>query len=301
MVGTDPSQPGAGTTTIPVELIPVAVDFSLVGANLSPENPACFDSVPIVDRVVASPLFNDAPWPSGDITQFVDAFQRANFWTLVSRDSPDYHVLLNVSVGPAIQLEAPLNSSLIYNPNAACPQPLAGVPIDTMNAFVESEISTLGITPNTLPIFLTYNTAFLLDSGGVYLGYHNTFGSQTFVVASYNDPGFNLYSYNASDIVVLSHELGEWMDDPFGTNQVPAWGQFGIQPTCGGQLEVGDPLTSSVYAYPFAGFGYHIQELAYFSWFAHNVPSLAINDEYSTGTGPGSLAATFTTYAPPCL
>jgi hypothetical protein len=148
---------------------------------------------------------------------------------------------------------------------------------------------------------VTYNTAFLLPNGGVFLGYHNAIGAQTFVVASYNDPGFNLYSYNAADVVVLSHELGEWMDDPFGTNQVPPWGQFGIQPTCSTQLEVGDPLTTATYAYPFAGFEYHIQELAYSSWFTRTSPSLAFNGEYSTGAGPGSLLVTFTTSAPPCL
>jgi hypothetical protein len=145
MVGTDPSQPGASTTTVPVKLIPVAIDFSLVGANLSAEEPACLDNVPIINRVTASPLFANAAWPSGDETQFVDAFQRANFWTIVNAQSPDYHVLLSPFVAPTAFIEAPLDSELINNPNLACLQPLAGIPIDSMNSFVSSRLQVSGL------------------------------------------------------------------------------------------------------------------------------------------------------------
>jgi hypothetical protein len=85
------------------------------------------------------------------------------------------------------------------------------------------------------------------------------------------------------------------MDNPLGVNTVPAWGGVGIQATCSTQLEVGDPLTGYVGQYTdSSGFAYHLQELAYFSWFARNTPSLAIDQRYST-------LGSFATFAPPCL
>src|ERR1700680_2314431 len=90
MVGTDPSIPGAGTTNIPVEIIPVSLNFSAAGIVISPESPACGDTQSVVTRVVNSPLFTSNPWfdVSGTIpignTQFGDAFQRMNFWTWAS-------------------------------------------------------------------------------------------------------------------------------------------------------------------------------------------------------------------------
>ena len=301
MVGTDPSISGAGTTSVAVEIIPVTLSFSLANTVMSPESMACGDNMGILTRITGSPIFTNNTWSDLGIiigqTQFPDAFQRANFWSIVSKSSPNYHVMLQpVSLLQAVTAEVPLTSTLQPNPNPLCPQPVAGVPIGFMDSIVQNTLATQqNITPDTLPIFITYNTAFLLPSGGLYLGYHTTHGNQTYVVASYTDPGFNLGAYDISDIEILSHELGEWMDNPLGINQVPPWGQFGIQPSCGPNLEVGDPLTSAppiLLSTP--NFTYHIQELAYFSWFARNVPSLAINGRYS-------MEGTFTAPAPPCL
>jgi hypothetical protein len=37
---------------------------------------------------------------------------------------------------------------------------------------------------------------------------------------------------NASDTTVLSHEVDEWMDDPFGINPTPPWGHPGQVAGC---------------------------------------------------------------------
>jgi hypothetical protein len=39
----------------------------------------------------------------------------------------------------------------------------------------------------------------------------------------------------SEDVAALSHEVGEWMDDPFVDNFTPCFAEGGI-------LEVGDPL-----------------------------------------------------------
>lgn len=301
MVGSDPTKAGAGTTLIPVVIIPVNFSFSLANTVISPQGNACGDSTNTITRVTSSPLFTSNSWTDGPITlgqtQFADAFQRANFWTIVNTVSPNYHVMLQpVSVLPAVTVEVPLTSVLRPNPNPLCiQQPVAAVPIDFMNLVVRNTIATQHITADTLPIFLTYDTAFLLPGGGFFLGYHNVQGSQTFIVASYTDPGFNgIPGYNVADIAVLSHEVGEWMNNPLGTNKVPAWGGFGIQPTCSDLLEVGDPLSTSIFAVPAGNFTYHIQELAFFSWFSRGVPSRAANGHYSS-------RGTFVTPAPSCF
>ncbi len=114
-------------------------------------------------------------------------------------------------------------------------------------------------------------------------------------MASYMDSGFNgLPNVLASDVAVLSHEIGEWINNPLLVNFVPPWGRFGIQTICGNNLEVGDPLSDSIFPVATPTFTYHVQELAYFSWFARNVPSLAINGRYS-------MESTFVSPAPPCL
>src|SRR5208283_1712135 len=55
-------------------------------------------TVSVVDQLVASPIFQSYSWTVGGTalgdTQYVDAFQRANWWTYVSTLSPDYHVML---------------------------------------------------------------------------------------------------------------------------------------------------------------------------------------------------------------
>ncbi len=112
-------------------------------------------------------------------------------------------------------------------------------------------------------------------------------------MASYIDVGYSFPNVIASDVAVLSHEVGEWIDNPLLLNKIPAWGGIGIQANCSDNLEVGDPLSSNIFSLPTPNFTYHVQELAYFSWFAREAPSIAINGRYS-------MEGTFPSPAPPC-
>ncbi len=142
-------------------------------------------------------------------------------------------------------------------------------------------ITNLRIQPNTFPLFLTYDILDLLGGTAFFLGYHNAFGNgQTFAVSSYVDPG--LLNLPVADISVLSHELGEWMDDPFLNNQVPPCGHVGQVSGCQSDLEVGDPLSGTNSTVFTPGFNYHVQDLAFLSWFARQSPSIAVNGWYTT-------------------
>jgi len=298
MVGTDPSLSNSGTTNVPVVLIPVALNFSAVGLVITPTGPACGDSDSIVDRVVNSPLFTNNDWVdlTGNIpvgtTQFGDAFQRMNFWQYVSSVSPNYHVMLSpVTVANAITVDVPPGIGATLTPSPTCPsQMLGAVPSSLLDSVVQPTVATLNITPGTLPIFLTYDISFVPQG---FLGYHSMQGNQTYIVASYIDIGFSDPTVAASDVAVLSHEIGEWMNDPLLGNFVPPWGNLGIQTGCSNVLEVGDPLSRNIYSTPTASFTYHVQELAFASWFMGPYPSTAIDGLYSS-------LGSFTGPAPPC-
>lgn len=301
MVGADPSLANSGTTAVTTLVVPVRLDFA--GVVITPEQAACGDSQPAMQRVMQSPILQDANWnpqvfPTAN-TQFGDAFQRANFWSIVSKASPNYHVLLSPSTMSApitVNIPPGIGAQLAQNP--LCPNEYYGaVPQQYLDTALQQALPGLHATADELVMFITYDTEFLLVGGGTFVGYHTNVGGQTYLVASYMDRAFQeiFRSPGAIDTSVLSHEVGEWLDNPLLVNKVPAWGGSGLQTGCGTDLEVGDPLTGSVAGYTDqTGFTYHLQDLAYFSWFARNAPSLAYQGRYSA-------LGTFSTFAPPCV
>lgn len=83
------------------------------------------------------------------------------------------------------------------------------------------------------------------------------------------------------------------MNDPGGFNAAPAWGNIGEVTGCKRFLEVGDPLTRTDLP-PVAGpngFAYHLQELAYFSWFFRTASTGAGGLFSNNGTLTGDAGA----------
>ena len=122
------------------------------------------------------------------------------------------------------------------------------------------------------------------------LGYHNALGSpgQTYGIAEFEGRDQTVFR-GVSDVASGSHELAEWIDDPSGSNPTPAWGNIGQVSGCQASLEVGDPLSGTLMpAMVMNGFTYHLQELAFFSWF-YGGTSLGTGGKFSTnGTFRGS-------------
>ena len=113
---------------------------------------------------------------------------------------------------------------------------------------------------------------------------------QTYGISMYD----NTHSFKASgDISALSHEVAEWMDDPFVNNPTKKWGHVGQVSGCQSNLEVGDPLSGTIKSVVVGTKTYHVQELAFFSWFYHQSPSIGINGKFSN-------YGKFTTSAAPC-
>jgi hypothetical protein len=293
MVGRSPFYHGLRSTSIQAYLIPIILTFP-DGTVFNPtRTDACLGS--IVKIVVAnSPIFKTVGFTLNGIdmgtTQYVDAFQRANFWNDISAASDGYHTLLGSTFLPAVSVTVPSGSGQTGS-YFGCKY--GYVDYSWWDGYVQNtlipSLAASGVGPTTLPIFY-FDSVDLCDafpSGCGILGYHGSYYPssvlQTYIVNDFDTSG----SYGG-DISVLSHEAAEWMDDPMGTNPTPPWGHVGQVKNCQSNLEVGDPLSGTFLpAVPLNGFTYHLQELAFFSWF-YRIPSIGAGGVFSdNGTFTG--------------
>jgi hypothetical protein len=291
MVGTDPGL-GSKTTKIPVVIVPIEFDLP-GGVVLSPDAPVCGGSRSAVELTKKSPIFASSPFVVGGTkigqTQYGDAFQRANFWSDVSTTSGAYHVKLkSPKVLPTQVVTVPAGSVTTIGSGACGEYAIIdfGFYVTTLLS-IRSQLPQ--IVPTALAIALTYNTFITDPTFGFILGFHYAIdfgaGLQTFISAAYTDLGL----YNPGDVAVLSHEVGEWIDDPVANNPTPGWFFRG---QCQTSLEVGDPLTGVGFSVTNKTSTYHLQDLAFLPWFARETPSTSINGWYTFQN---------TLYAPPAV
>jgi hypothetical protein len=313
MVGKNPSKtptpPATGRTTVTALLVPVAITYSNGHVWDPTVADACDSGASVFTRVEQSPIFVPQAWKWGGISigtkQLMDAFQRAEFWkyTKPTGVNPTYGVGLTLKTTAPVVVNVPDASATEWSSIPCANGTVAGVDINWLDPYLQSTVmpslTTQGLmTAKTLPIFIFHNvyeydgTPANCCIGGFHGAYSPTPGVvQTYIVANYeNDP--NTVPQN-SDIVALSHEVGEWLNDPYGNNPTKPWGHIGQVSGCQGNLEVGDPLSGTGLPDTVGGFTYHPQELAFFSWFYHQSPSIGLKGWYSN-------LGTFKTSAAPC-
>jgi hypothetical protein len=277
-----------------------------------------------VDLVQNSPIFTNTTWIMDGVnvgtTQYHDAFTRASFWSLVAGTS--YHLIENVTVLPT----QTLNFGSVGGTSGIGENFVGGglcgvlgiVNVNQLETAVNTLLASLAPTVNigTLPMILV-NSVVSSESGDslsgcCVLGFHSGFyyGSATnpptnLQVTSIFDFDYS-NAFGNNDVTVIAHELGEAIFDPTGSNPTPLWGLIGQDKfsgaTCsngGGQnnLEVGDPLSPGFTPTnewvvagtgPSIGITYHLQELAFFSWF-YGGTDLGISGHYSNnGTFTGN-------------
>jgi len=127
------------------------------------------------------------------------------------------------------------------------------------------------------PIFLTYDVYLTQHHSCCIGGYHSSTGStsapQAYAHATYVD---HVGAF-AQDVSALSHEVGEWADDPLVVNI------NGNNSPCG-ILEVGDPLENNAnfggFPYTANGFTYNLQDLVMLPYFGAP-PSTSVNGEFT--------------------
>lgn len=332
MVGRNPFVRGTKKSAlVPTQIVPIVITTSLIGTNVdfTSGNITTTPGVTTLDPTVAnsaclappndvpltlyqqSPIIQPASFDFGGTnvgdTQYVDAFQRANFWSFIKGSAN--HVLLSpVTTTPPVYINVPAADGLALATSSLGPPnfcaPLGIIDINWFDAYLDSTVipslQSQGVNPGSLPIFLLANVVMASPVTDIFtccvLGYHGTTGLpiQTYSPMDFDTTG--VFGPTIFDTSVSAHEVGEWMNDPFGDNPVPPWGHIGQQPGCQGNLEVGDALTGTNIP-PVTmpnGYSYHLQELVFFSWF-FGAPSIAVNGWYSDNN-------TFTTDAgPPCM
>jgi hypothetical protein len=281
MVGTNPAT-SAATTTVPTVIIPFK--FVLPDGSV-------LDGSTKVSNVLGSPNFKSYAYTSGN-TQFGDAVQRAEFWSSVA--STNYHVLLGKpTVLPTQTIAVPANQVVFF----------VGSHSGKLEAFMSASwfsnkllnaIKSMHVPATTLPIILTYNTFLYVHDINEFCciaGYHGALSSrdgngnqqvQTYAYAAWGDPGI-FVNPSFQDVLALSHEISEWMNDPFVNNPTPPW-QFANGAGCQANLETGDPvevLPNAAFPVTLNGFTYHPQTEAILPWFSRETPSSAIGGAYT--------------------
>jgi hypothetical protein len=292
MAGKNPAIAVANpVSSIKTYLVPVEIKFA--GFTWDPTvTDSCGAGGSALARTEASPIFTSQSWTWGGTSigtgQVTDAFQRANFWKYAQPTgiNPTYAVNLSATVLPKVTINVP-TADAAYKVIGCGNGKLGAVDINWLDPYLQTTVipslASEGVNSSTLPIFLLHNVVEYIGNTSqcCVLGYHNAYGASpihTYAVSMYDNskafPG-------SSDISTLSHEVAEWMDDPYTNNKTPSWGHTGQVTGCQANLEVGDPLSGTTFADTVGGFTYHPQELAFFSWFYHEVPSIGVNGWYS--------------------
>ena len=286
LVGSAPQ--AGGTTEIPTQLIVASV--LLEGFVDQQGEPIVLGPSNILSRLQNSPNFRNAAYATG-FTQFADAVQRAQFSRIMAQD---WHTLLKPpEVLKQVTIEVPRGMARVYRSRDSG---AVYAVVDT--AFFISQLNTIvqmaDLHPDSLAVILTSNV-FLAPSVDVkkccVLGFHTAFDAgkvgaalqiQTLVWASWIDQG--ILGTTVADVTPLSHEISEWMNNPFGVNLVPAWQSPAAPGGCQNNLETADPLAmlpNAGFPVNIDGFTYHPQSQVLLSWFTRQAQSDSLDGAFS--------------------
>jgi hypothetical protein len=266
-----------------------------------------------------SPIFENRHWVWGGTdlgdAQYVEAFQRANFWNATGENPGTHGIHLDAHALPPLVIDFPKGtgiglpqSSALFGFSACAPSVM--VDFSLFDAYLDyiAIPQMPSINSGNFPIFIAGNVTrgavigqlplFEPEAGG-YHSFSSVDPAQTYAVAQFGDEDV----YSSPNSIALSHEVAEWMNDPTGTNFVQLYNVAAVtnptgRPSCQGNYETGDIL-AGVPMPPVTGkngFTYALQELAFFSYF-YGGPSFAVNGWYSNNntltTDAGAVCSPF--------
>jgi hypothetical protein len=269
MAGSDPATSNTDTH-IKTVIIPVIMVYGASNGNMtfdpSVKRTSGYGKKSVLKALPVSPIFDPgADFTSGAIdcgtAQYVDSYQRCNFWGNVSTNT-GYHTVLDVikikGVKPLTINVTAAQGNVINNPWGT--GKVGTMSINSFDSQIHSYLSSHStkITPDIFPLFISYDI--YLTSGGCCIGgYHSASGAQSYGYSTYVD---TQHAFSV-DISAISHEIAEWMDDPFTNNHV----------FCNDNsiLEVGDPLVPvgefGTFESNLNGITWHPQEMAMMPYF----------------------------------
>jgi hypothetical protein len=263
MIGTNPASTNV-TTNYTVYIIPVKMVYTkkIYGKNHHTWDPNVdmWNGATITQSLLNSPIFNNLDWQWGptDVgtTQYEDAFQRGSFWgDGISSTNTSYHVTLTPTVltEQTIKVTKAMGGGIVHDFGGT----EGTMGIGQFDSFIQTTMAKFSqINPTNFPFFLVEDV--YLTSGGCCIGgYHDADGNgQTYGMASF----VTTSGAFSQDIDAISHELGEWYDDPLVNNSnMPCF------------LEVGDPLEGlanyGTFPVTLNSVTYHPQALAFMEYF----------------------------------
>jgi hypothetical protein len=291
MVGNSPITTN-GTTTTTVYVVPLI--FKIGGHTFSPTvaDASCLAGKVPLTVLKNSPMVqatHDFKVNGIDVgkAQYSDAFQRANFWKDVSALGGTYHNKLAFKYLPAVTITPGSAHSVLFSVSSGCTATYGGVEINWFDGFIQGTVipslASKGVSPTNLPIFMLYNTTMYINDASQCCvgGYHGAFGSPVQTYSPFQFDTVGVFGVGGEDTDIIAHEINEWQDDPLGNNPTPPWGNIGQVVGCQNNLEVGDPLSGTNYPnVTMNGYTYHLQELAFFSWF-YGKPSIGAGGKFS--------------------
>jgi hypothetical protein len=264
------------TAKIPNVITPIRFRFAGNRAQLL--------STSVTKAVRLSGLFTAQAFPGGK-GQYGDVFMRTQFWSKIRNGARAWHVTMApppVTTPLALSVPSDKGGSAVTSSGAT----VWLVDIGWFDSAVAPTVAKQ--SPAAFTQFLGANVVFCgkydpdnFDSCGIG-GYHS---------ATESDDGIRTYSYQSylsskifgvksgfHGLAPMSHELAEWLANPYLTNQAPRWTEkSNPQYGCSSDLEVGDPLVGKVLKV-----GPQIyQDEAYLSYFARQKPSIAWKGRYS--------------------
>jgi hypothetical protein len=302
LVGGNPFGADPDPVTIHAVLIPLIVQVA--GTTLTTFDPtvknSCDGSQSAEYRFQHSPLVLNSPLTFNGVSvgkyQYINGFMRAEFWNQIH--STNFSDPISWSSAPAFTLP-PFGPGMGIVNGTGCNE-LGIVSFDFLKFNIEAVAIPLlqaagVISPTKFAVFLIKNVVASsvtppTVSNCCIFGYHSATGSpaQTYGVMDYDTTG---QLGTVRDISGPTHEIGEWMNDPLANNLTPAWGHIGQVSGCQGNFEVGDPLTgTNMPVIKMSGYNYHVQELAFFSWYFNSdtIPSIGAGGKFSgNGTFKG--------------
>ena len=201
--------------------------------------------------------------------QLQDATMRAQF---NKTGASSYHLRLHPNVLPAVTIDVPQQQGVLLRSGRGVI--VAGVQFFWFRAVLQQLEASAD--PTHLALYLGDDTVLGFAHGGRFIcwcldGFHSSMAAgnnftgsgnangnapvQTMIWATWLSPG--VYArpnggvwWGIQDLLVLSHEISEWADDPFADNFVQPWPiappapQYG----CSNLLETGDPAGNAAFA-----------------------------------------------------
>jgi hypothetical protein len=143
-------------------------DSGLVFDPTAPDK--CLGDDTVLNVVQNSPLFNSTSFVLNGVgvgnTQYIDAFQRANFWSNVSVAGSSYHTLIALQTAPLQQVTVPVADG--WTAPGTCP--FANVDLTWLDNYIRDTLlpglASQGVNGTVFPLVLSDSVRVLSSDSG---------------------------------------------------------------------------------------------------------------------------------------